>query len=101
VEHKAWSEDFPARQKARETLAVRRPSLYPWSIRPDYRPVITLVEKELEKRGPGKLKRTKNHTARRTGNAMDVDSSAPAVLAKRPRQDTLSFEVEGRGDGAS
>ena len=95
---------FSGPSKGRETLAVRsisRPSLHPQSIRPDHRPVIMLAEKELEKRGPSNSKRTKHHTARRTGAAMDVDSPAPVVLAKWQRQDKLSIKVEGRGDGAS
>jgi len=108
TEHKAWSKSCPARKKAREALAARfdcRPPLYPQTVRPDHRPVVSLVvEKELEKRGPGRPKGSKNcavsqSRTRTPGEAMEVDSPAPApaatVPAKRPRQATLSFEVDG------
>jgi hypothetical protein len=111
-EHKAWSESCPARKKAREALAARfggRPPLYPQTVRPDHRPVVSLVvEKEPEKRGPGRPKGSKNRAVsqsrtRTLGEAMEVDSLAPAanMPAKRPRQATLSFGVDGQGGGAA
>jgi hypothetical protein len=64
TDHKAWSESCTVRKKTREALAVRfcnRPLTYPQAVRPDHRPVVSLVvEKEPEKRGPGRPKGSVN-----------------------------------------
>jgi hypothetical protein len=101
TERKAWSESCPVRKRTREALAVRfnsRPLTYPQAVRPDHRPVVSLVvEKEPEKRGPGRPKGSVNRTPSRAGvpggDAMDVDSGPGRPPAKRPRQATLSFGV--------
>jgi hypothetical protein len=71
-------------------------------VRPDHRPAVSLVvERESEKRGPGRPEESKNRTTSRTGiralgDAMEVDSLASErPAAKRPRQATLSFGVDG------
>jgi hypothetical protein len=60
--------------------------------------------------GPGRPKGSKNRAVsqsrtRTPGESMEVDSPAPVpaatVPAKRPRQATLSFEVDGQGGGAA
>jgi hypothetical protein len=102
TEHKAWSESCPVRKRTREALAVRfsnRPPTYPQSVRPDHRPAISLVvEKEPEKRGPGRPKGSTNRVVPprvgvSSGDAMEVDSGPSKPPAKRPRQATLSFGV--------
>lgn len=104
------SEGCPVRKKAREVLAAHfnnRPHTYPQAVRPYHRPAVSLiVEKEPEKRGPGRPKGSKNRATSRTGtgtgtgapgDAMDVDSLAlERPSAKRPRQATLSFGVGGQ-----
>ena len=104
IEHKAWSKGCLVCKKAREVLAAQfnsRPYTYPQAVRPDHRPAVSLViEREPEKRGPGRPKGSKNRAVSRTragapGEAMEVDSPAPTVPAKRPRQATLSFGVDG------
>jgi len=96
IEHKAWSEGRLVRRKVREVLAVRfnsRARIYPQTVRPDHRPVVSLViEKEPERKGPGRPKGSKNRVVSRkrtgaAGEAMEVDSSAPTptMPAKRPR----------------
>ena len=102
-EHKAWSESCPVRKKTRETLAVRfcnRPTTYPQAAQPDHRPVVSLVvEKEPEKRGPGRPKGPVNRVPRAStsqapqGDVMETDSGPSKPPAKQPRQATLSFGV--------
>ena len=75
--------------------------MYPQTVRPDHRLDVSLViEKEPEKRGPGRPKGFKNRAVSRTragasGETVEVDSPALTVPAKRPRQATLSFGVGG------
>jgi hypothetical protein len=102
TEHKAWSEGCLVRKKAREVLAARfnnRPHTYPQAVRLDHRPAVSLiVEKEPEKRGPGRPKGSRNRAAGTgaPGDAMEVNSLAlERPSAKRPRQATLSFGVAG------
>lgn len=102
TEHKAWSESCLVRKRTREAQAVRfsnRLSTYPQSVRPDHRPVVSLVvEKELEKQGPGRPKGSTNRVVPpRAGvpfrDAMEVGSGPSKPPAKQPRQATLSFRV--------
>jgi hypothetical protein len=60
--------------------------------------VSLVVEKEPEKRGPGRPKGSVNCVPRAgasqaLGDAMEVDSGPSKPPAKRPRQATLSFGV--------
>ena len=58
-----------------------------------------MVEKGLEKQGPGRPKGSVNRAPQvgasqaPQGDAMEVDSGPSRPLAKRPRQATLSFGV--------
>ena len=76
-------------KRTREDLAVRfnnRPHKYLQTVRPDHRPVVSLVaEKEPEKRCPGKPKGSKNRALSQTrmlGN--QISQYLSEVLGKFP-----------------
>jgi hypothetical protein len=109
TEHKASSKGCLVSKKVRAVLVARfnnRSHTYSQAVPLDHRLAVSLiVEKELDKRGPSRLKGSKNWAASCAGTgtgtgaswvAIEVDSLAlERPSTKRPRQATLSFEVRG------